>query len=263
MNPLRRWNLLAAFLHFAQSAVMTGLVASEPPVYYQVIATYETTKPGNYSPVAHWIGPVAPRWMTAAFLWLCFVAHALISTWLWPSYWENVKNKHNWYRWAEYSVSATLMILVIALVTGVADIAALIGFAGCNVAMILFGDGFERHLILIRERAKPVGAWERWHLFVYGSVAGAIPWLGIFVYLILSAANAGVPAFVVAMYVTVFLSFMGFAGAAFIGGYFDGPFSLCGMRFQDPYLVGEYTYVALSLFSKSILAWQFYAGSKV
>ena len=45
----------------------------------------------------------------------------------------------NRFRWVEYSMSATLMIVIIATITGISDFTALIAIAGANVAMILFG----------------------------------------------------------------------------------------------------------------------------
>jgi len=39
----------------------------------------------------------------------------------------------------EYSFSSTLMIVVISQLVGITDVAAIIGIAGANVSMILFG----------------------------------------------------------------------------------------------------------------------------
>jgi len=47
-------------------------------------------------------------------------------------------------RWAEYSISASLMIVLIAMLTGITSAYALIGIAGVNAAMILFGHLMER-----------------------------------------------------------------------------------------------------------------------
>ena len=43
------------------------------------------------------------------------------------------------FRWVEYSLSSTLMMVLIAATTGVTDLAGLIGLAFANISMILFG----------------------------------------------------------------------------------------------------------------------------
>ena len=47
--------------------------------------------------------------------------------------------EHNYFRWAEYSLSSSVMIVLIAMLTGISDVAALIGIFAANVAMIFFG----------------------------------------------------------------------------------------------------------------------------
>ena len=47
-------------------------------------------------------------------------------------------------RWWEYSVSASLMVVLIAMLTGLRDVGALIALFGVNAAMILFGLVMER-----------------------------------------------------------------------------------------------------------------------
>ena len=47
-------------------------------------------------------------------------------------------------RWWEYSISASIMIVLIAMLAGVTDAIALIALFGVNAAMILFGLAMER-----------------------------------------------------------------------------------------------------------------------
>ena len=76
---------------------------------------------------------------TAGFLCLSAFFHLLIvSPLAAQGYRRELSNQRSRFRWVEYSISSTLMILLIALVTGLTDLAALIGIAGANVAMILF-----------------------------------------------------------------------------------------------------------------------------
>jgi Heliorhodopsin len=47
--------------------------------------------------------------------------------------------KRNRFRWVEYSLSSTLMIVLIAGTVGITDAAALLAIAGLNASMIFFG----------------------------------------------------------------------------------------------------------------------------
>ena len=52
-------------------------------------------------------------------------------------YVDELARHRNRFRWVEYSVSASLMIVIIAGLTGITDVAALIALFGVNVTMIL------------------------------------------------------------------------------------------------------------------------------
>ena len=57
----------------------------------------------------------------------------------WPRYVAELTRGQNRFRWVEYSLSASLMIVLIAGITGITDVAALIALFGVNASMILFG----------------------------------------------------------------------------------------------------------------------------
>ncbi|MFZ9882676.1 MAG: hypothetical protein ACO3QC_14900 [Phycisphaerales bacterium] len=81
---------------------------------------------------------VSIAWGVFAFLFLSFFLHAIVS--FGPGrrvYEAEVTKEQNRFRWVEYSLSSTIMIIMIAMVFGVTDIAALLGLAGANVSMIL------------------------------------------------------------------------------------------------------------------------------
>ena len=60
-----------------------------------------------------------------------------------------LERERNTARWIEYSVSASLMIVLIAMLTGVSDVGALIAIVGVNAAMIFFG--------MVMEHTDPTG----------------------------------------------------------------------------------------------------------
>jgi len=88
---------------------------------------------------------------------------------------------------------------------------------------------------------------------VFGSLAGAVPWLLISVYLWSPGNDATPPGFVYAIFVSLFLFFNSFAVNMVLQYKRVGPW-------RD-YLFGEATYIVLSLAAKSALGWQVFGGT--
>ncbi len=188
------------------------------------------------------IGPAV-----AVFLLLSAIAHFLVSA---PGinrwYSANLERGINHARWMEYSLSASVMIVVIAMLVGIYDIASVILIFSLNATMILFGWVME----IMNQRTDKVN----WVPYWFGVFAGAVPWLVIAIYLIGSGNEAGgPPAFVYAIFFSMFLFFNTFAVNMVL------QYKKVG-RWRD-YLYGERAYIILSLVAKSALAWQVFAGT--
>jgi hypothetical protein len=196
---------------------------------------------------------------TASFLFLSAFFHFLIaSPWGFPRYIDELSKGRNRFRWVEYTLSSTLMIVLISLVLGISDIAALIGVGIANVSMILFGWLMEmvNNGLMHGKDGRPArgqGAW--WTPFGFGCVAGVGPWLAAAVYLFVNVAvkdGPGPPGFVYGIIVSLFVFFNCFAINQWL------QYRQVG-RWRD-YLTGERTYLVLSLVAKSLLAWQVFAN---
>ncbi len=149
-------------------------------------------------------------------------------------------------RWYEYSLSASIMVVLIAMLTGIEDAAALIAIFGANVAMILFG--------LVSERANPPGEPPDWRPFLYGCVVGAVPWIVIGLQIGTGISEGGeVPSFVIAIFISLFVLFFSFSVNMALQYARVGPW-------RD-YLFGERGYLVLSLVAKSALAWQVFGST--
>lgn len=61
------------------------------------------------------------------------------------SYEKVIANKNNWYRWVEYSISSTLMLYIIAILSGVKDENVYRSIFAINVAMIYTGQLVEEY----------------------------------------------------------------------------------------------------------------------
>ena len=131
------------------------------------------------------------------------------------------------------------MIALIAMLTGISDIVALIGLLGANAAMILFG--------LAMEHYERPGA-PNWLLFYFGCLFGAVPWIGIGIYIWSPGIAAEPPGFVYGIFVSLFIFFNCFALNMWLQYKRIGPWR--------NYVFGESIYILLSLTAKSALAWQ-------
>jgi len=240
---LRRWNAALALVHALQGAaiLLLGSGATLPVVWSHLdgppsSGALQTTTLVDF-PIAIGI---------AAFLFLAALDHGLTAAPRVVGWYErNLERGVNPARWWEYSLSASLMVVLIAMLTGLRDLSALIALFGVNAAMILFG--------LAMERANRPGGPVSWSPFVYGCIAGAVPWIAIAVQLYHSAAEAQVPGFVYGIFFSLFLLFNSFALNMWLQYRGRG-------RWGD-YLHGERVYLVLSLVAKSALAWQVFAGA--
>jgi hypothetical protein len=101
------------------------------------------------------------------------------------------------------------------------------------------------------EYANRPGAPVVWRPYVYGCVAGAVPWIAIAIQIGYAQSQTGnVPGFVFGIFVSLFVLFMSFAANMALQYRRRGPW-------RD-YLFGERIYLLLSLSAKSLLAWQIF-----
>jgi heliorhodopsin len=242
LTDLRRWNGAMGALHFAQGAAMLALASAfSLPVTSSFLRMDSVTDKLVAVPdelVRLRIGP-----LIAVFLFVSAAAHfALASRWLHRWYERNVSRGINPARWIEYSLSSSLMMVVIAMLVGIYDIVSLILIFALNATMILFGWLMELHN-QTTERTN-------WTAYWFGCFAGAVPWIAVAIYLI---GAADPPGFVYGIFASLFVFFNVFAVNMLL------QYRRVG-RWRD-YLYGERVYMLLSLTAKSALAWQVFAGT--
>ena len=137
-----------------------------------VLSSFPDGPPGTEGLSTTTIFDVRIGWVVALFLGLAGLDHLLTATFARGVYERDLRRGINRFRWAEYSVSATLMVIVISMYWGITTINALIVIAGANVAMILFG--------WLQERMNPPGLSTTTMLpFWFGSLVGITPWLAM------------------------------------------------------------------------------------
>jgi len=186
--------------------------------------------------------------LVALFLLISAIAHfSLASPGGYPWYVKNLKKHINYARWYEYAFSSSVMIVVIAMLTGIYDLGTLIPLFALNACMNLFG--------LMMELHNQTTTKTNWTSYLYGVFAGIVPWVVIGIYLggATIASNGGVPNFVYYIYASIAFFFNIFALNMIL------QYKQVG-KWKD-YLYGEKTYIVLSLVAKTLLAWQVFIGT--
>jgi hypothetical protein len=245
LKGLRKLNRNAGLLHLA-SFIAIILLANDAKL--PVNATYMTEAPGtgNFSSPVQLFN-LNIGYMVAAFLFLSAFFHFFItSPKIFPRYTDGLSKHINVYRWVEYSLSSSIMIIVILQLNGVTQISTLIAVFGVNVSMILFGWLQEKYTTPGNGDLLP---------FWFGCIAGIVPWVVVIFNLLHpnGPAETSVPGFVYGIVISLFIMFNCFAIVQWKQYKAQGKWA--------NYLYGERTYILLSLVAKSLLAWQVFAGA--
>jgi hypothetical protein len=243
---LRRFNLIMGFLHLVQGVFMI-IVSNDTtyPIFTNFLRFDIDTFSLTPDPRLAYELPFGLA--VAIFLLLSAVAHLSLASFGYRWYVEKLKKGMNPARFYEYALSSSLMIVLIAMLVGMWDLGALILIFGLNAMMNLFGIMMELHNQTTHKT--------NWTAFLYGSIAGIIPWIVIVMYFLgaVNSAGAEPPAFVYAIIPTIFVFFNIFAVNMVLQYKKVGPW-------RD-YLFGERIYIILSLTAKTALAWQIWAGT--
>lgn len=243
---LKKFNLVMGVLHFVQGVMMLVLSLSWDKImnYTPRIVSYFL----QYNPITRGLESV-PKVLfnlpfgilVALFLFLSAGAHFLISI---PKKTNDIYNRDlgkniNQFRWYEYALSSSIMIVLISVLFGVYDIGTLIVIFLLNASMNLFG--------LLMEKMNENKEKVNWLAFIFGSVAGIGAWIVIALYGFGNADPGKVPWFVYAIVSTYFVFFNLF------------PINMV-LQYKKVgkwknYLYGEKAYIYLSLVAKTVLAW--------
>jgi hypothetical protein len=245
-STIRRYNLIAGIFHFAQMAAVLALAND---FSLPIVARYMSGPPGTTfaEPITLFDTPVGLT--VALFLGLSAFFHFLVaSPQFFDRYSTGLSQNRNYFRWVEYSISSSVMIVLISQIVGVSDIVAIIAIFGVNASMILFG--------WLQEKYETPGNGG-WLPFIFGCIAGIVPWVGLVFYVLSigGIADTTAPAFVLGIVISLFVLFNTFAIVQYLQYKQVGKWS--------DYLRGEKTYITLSLVAKSALAWQIFASTLI
>jgi uncharacterized membrane protein len=256
---LRRFNIIMGGFHLVQGLLMIvlGLVLTDLGnfklrIFQHYLVFVETPDGGGYLDFERSEIFTLPFFvLVASFLLISALAHALISL---PKginkmYNEDLQQGINKLRWFEYALSSSVMIVLIAYLFGIWDIASLTLIFIVNASMNLFG--------LVMEQLNSGKSKENvdWGPFIWGSIAGLAPWIAIIFYMTGASpeATAQTPWFVWAIVATYFVAFNSFPVNMIL--------QYLGKGKWIDYVYGERGYIILSLVAKSVLAWLVLVGA--
>jgi hypothetical protein len=243
---LRRFNAIMGFLHLVQGVFMILVSnAKTYPIFTNYLGFDVATRTLKANTQLFYELRFGPA--VAGFLLISAVAHFYLATIGYQRYVKNLKQGMNPVRFYEYALSSSLMIVLIGMLIGLWDLGALILIFALNATMNLFGIMMEYH-----NQYTPK---TNWTAFIYGSIAGVVPWVVIMLYFVgaVSSGDAKPPAFVYAIVPTLFVFFNIFAINMVLQYKKVGPWK--------DYLYGERVYIVLSLLAKSALCWLIFTGT--
>jgi len=243
---LVRFNFIMGFLHLVQGVLMVVLSNDTTyPIYTNFLGFNLETF--SLQPESNLLYELRFGPAVGAFLLISAVAHFYLATIGKKRYFENLKKGQNPIRFYEYALSSSLMIVLIGMLSGLWDLGAIILIFGINAMMNLFGIMMEYHNQYTEKT--------NWTSFIYGSIAGIIPWIVIFLFFFGSVGGEGEgpPTFVYIINPTLFVFFNIFAVNMVLQYKKVGPWK--------DYLFGERVYIVLSLLAKTVLAWIIFAGT--
>ena len=248
IDQLKRFNLGMGFLHLIQGTIMVVLVA-----LIDVLNDFRPTIFGRffegsrdmYIPGTQELFDLPFGYLAASFLLLSALFHFLIGTVLYPKYLRGITLGINKYRWYEYALSSSLMIVLLTTLFGLLTIESVVLVFTINALMNFFG-------LIMEEMNPPQRRRTNWKPYYFGWIAGIVPWLLILLYLFGNTDLSLLPWFVIPGVTFYFVVFNAFAFNQFFQYKRIGPWA--------DYVFGERMYVILSLVGKSVLAWMLIIG---
>jgi hypothetical protein len=244
-KKLKRLNLIAGFVHLISGLAIVLISRNYAiPISGNYLAYDKVTKTLN--PASATLFHIQLPLLIAIFFFISAFFHFMIASVYNKRYNANLKLGINKARWIEYSLSASIMMVAIAILVGVYDFTSLLMIFALTGIMNLMG--------LVMEVHNQTTEKTNWLSYCIGCLSGIIPWFVVAFYFWLSSSKgSAAPTFVYWIFVSIFIFFSCFAANMVLQYKKVGPWK--------NYLYGERVYIILSLVAKSLLAWQVFFGT--
>ena len=190
-------------------------------------------------------------WLSGVFLALSALDHLLVCTILKRSYEKGLRNHYNVFRWIEYAFSASIMRIIVGILSGVNDLHMMFLQFGLTACTMIFGLVFE----LENKELRLSGMKLKWYIYWLGFIPHIFSWVIIFGFFFYSLSKGDPPAFVYSIVFIIFALDLSFAIILAL--------QWLGKKCFRPYINGEIAFIILSFTSKNLLAWiNFFGGNR-
>lgn len=252
-KKLFRLNIAAAIAQTGSGLLI--LFLTNPDKKYNIFTTYPATSPTDAAdgppfllPEPELLFSVGVGYLSCSFLFLSALDHLLVCTVGKKAYERGLDRNFNVFRWIEYALSASIMRVIVGLLSGVVDLNLLVSIFGHTAVTMLFGLVFELENSQKRLHRDEV----RWYMYWLGFVPQAFGWGTVIAYFVTTAMGGGAPGFVYGIVFTVFLLDLTFPIVLGLQWRGKGVFRA--------YSNGEIAFIILSFTSKNALAWINFIG---
>lgn len=245
-KELQKANRRAGTLHFVQAIVMFFVLndATKIPV---ITRFFDQTADG-IRPVSETLFEFPVAFIAPIFLLLSASFHFYISSPMYVrKYEQNIKNGINPLRWWEYSISSSLMLVVLMMLGGLIELSSVVFIFTLNFIMNMMGLMMEKHNQLTNKTD--------WFPFNIGVLAGIVPWIigGLYFWVSTNNIADAIPGYAQFGFLLTFLFFNTFAVNMWL------QYKKLG-KWKD-YAYGEKAYIVLSLTAKTALGWTIVLGT--
>lgn len=250
------WLNLVAFLFQAGSSAGIASLIDDTKTY-PFYTNYPNVLPENENGGGRPGGPNAKEafsinvgYLAAVFLGLSALDHFLVCTCFKGTYERGLSNHRNIFRWVEYSFSASLMRILVGVLSGVTDVHMMFLQFGLTACTMIFGLVFE-----LENKDMRMSGNVKWYLYWLGFIPHFFSWTIILGYFFYSLSKGEPPVFVYAIIIIIFILDLSFA--VILGLQWQGK------RCFRAYVNGEIAFIILSFTSKNLLAWiNFFGGNR-
>jgi len=249
-NNLNVWNWVIAVINILQGVVIIILSNEKLAT---VTTNYQTTDVlahrGSSATVlaTRQLFDVNIVYLVVSFLFVSAVVHVLLATWCRSRYKKDIKSGINKLRWLDYSLSAGLMVVTIALLTGIQDVSTLLMLFVFMVVAGLAGLTME----LVNRKVKSIN----WSPYIIAVIATVLPWLVLAIYFLGSGKYA-----ISGSIATYVYYILGSLLVLSVAPLFITLFIYKKYNRWTEYRYAEKSYMVISVIARAALAWQVFAG---
>jgi len=246
-KKLQKFNAIMGCVHLAQATIMLFILnySLKVPILTRF---FDKAPNGGWAIDTKVLVDVPVVVVAPVFLLISAFFHFIISSPFYVRrYEQNISRGYNPMRWIEYSISSSLMLVVLLMMGGLNELNSVVFVFTLNFLMNMWGLEMERYNQLTEKT--------KWFPYNMGVIAGLVPWIigGLYFWASTNNIADSIPWYAQVGFLVTFLFFNSFAINMVLQYLKVGPWK--------KYVYGEKTYIWLSLIAKSALAWILVLGT--